>query len=57
MPEEVEKVLADAAPEEVQQEASARIESFSLAGTKVCSGVAFGYAQQLGEGELEVPHF
>ena len=56
MPEEVEKVLADAAPEEVQQEASARIESFSLAGTKVCSGVAFGYAQQLGEGELEVPH-
>lgn len=49
--EKVEKADKDAESAEEPEE------SFELTGTTVCSGVAFGYAQQLGEGELEVPHF
>ena len=40
-----------------QQAPSEAGESLMLTGTTVCSGVSFGCAQLLGEGELEVPHF
>ncbi len=45
------------AAEKDEEEDAPEESSYTLSGTTVCGGVAFGYAQQLGEGELEVPHF
>lgn len=54
---EADKKDLPAAPELGQDAPRAAAQPLEITGTAVCPGAAFGHAQMLSEGDLEIPHF